>query len=349
VTGATPSLVKAINGYCSIPERLNEEYHTLILGLLTVGLFFVVRYLVQVLFLGPLARYFNIKSKTGVYKFQETGWYGLYYTSFFFFGCYVLYLESFAFEHGPVSISSEWSLRHTENYYKGWPLHPFPTIFKTYYLMELSFYLHCVFARLFERRQKDFYEMTLHHIVTFTLVAVSYFFRYQRVGLVILILHNASDIFLYCGKCFHYIVQRVPPKTSLAKNLDLFTNFLFLLFTITFFVTRLIFFPFYVVRSTIFELPVIIPSRGYYIVVSQVFLCVLVGLHIFWFGLITRMLLRVVQNKEFADIRSDTDEEDNSKEPKDQAEPIPPPKNSKSETGSNGHAKKPSKADKKQK
>jgi len=49
----------------------------------------------------------------------------------------------------------------------------------------------------------------------------------------------------------------------------------------------------------------------------------LVVLHVFWFYLIVRMLVRVLRKDEFNDIRSDSDEEneDVAQEPKDQAEP----------------------------
>jgi len=302
-------------------QMFDEEWpHIVMCGVYFVT-FFIARYLIQSIFLGPIARFFNITSKTGVYKFKETGWYAIYYTVFFGLGMYVLHLESIAHDHGVTAPSSAWTPHPSRIMWIGWPLHPFPTFFKTYYLLETAFYLHCIFARLFERKQKDFYEMTLHHLATFALVWASYWIRYQRPGMLVLIVHNLSDIFLYGGKCFHYIAQKVPSHTTLAKIMSGITNTLFLIFTVSFFLTRLVYLPFYIARSALFDAPQYIPQAPY-IRIALVFLFTLVGLHCFWFYLIVRMLVRVLRSDEFNDIRSDSDEEKDDATPKDQVEPA---------------------------
>ena len=47
--------------------------------------------------------------------------------------------------------------------------------------------------------------MLFHHIVTMVLLGWSYEMGYHRVGVLVLICHDASDVFLDSAKCFHYI------------------------------------------------------------------------------------------------------------------------------------------------
>lgn len=47
--------------------------------------------------------------------------------------------------------------------------------------------------------------MLIHHIVTIMLICMSYDLGVHRIGVVLLLLHNISDVFLDSAKCFHYV------------------------------------------------------------------------------------------------------------------------------------------------
>eukprot|EP01132_Coremiostelium_polycephalum_P000628 gene628-779_t len=210
--------------------------------------------------------------KSFVPRFLENGWYSLYYISFFCFGSYVYSQES-------------WSLFPTMNIWLGWPTQAFP--------------------------RKDFNQMLTHHVTTFFLVGVSYWYRYHRIGLAILWIHNLSDIFLYSAKSLNYM-----QKESKNKTLYLMAETLFVLFAVSFFLARLIFFPFTLVRSTLWE--------AYYVSISyplfyptNVALLTLLLLHMFWFYLILRIVYnKLIKGNNVDDIRSDSEDEDERPSPK---------------------------------
>eukprot|EP01112_Ceratiomyxa_fruticulosa_P014768 TRINITY_DN4266_c0_g1_i1.p1 TRINITY_DN4266_c0_g1~~TRINITY_DN4266_c0_g1_i1.p1 ORF type:complete len:356 (+),score=44.74 TRINITY_DN4266_c0_g1_i1:110-1177(+) len=296
-------------------EKIAYEAQHLIACVLLIVAFFAARFFVQRFFLEPFARFLNIKSSKTIRRFKETGWYAVYYPCVFVFGLYVFYLESIGYGHGVASPSSHWSVFPTTSYWQGWPAQPITNVFRFYYLLELTFYVHCMIAITIETKQKDFYEMALHHLATFSLVFMSYWVRYLRVGLMILLTHNVSDIFLYNGKCFHYIANSVQPGTKLRLLLDTITNTLFVIFMLVFFFSRLVFFPIYLVRSAYVESYAIIPNLPYWHQ-TNAFLCVLVVLHCFWFYLILNMFKKVLSKNTIEnDIRSDSEDEDEKDNP----------------------------------
>jgi ceramide synthetase len=106
-----------------------------------------------------------------------------------------------------------------------------PAAVKIYYLLESGWYFSGFVLLLMYKRKKDFVEMATHHIVTFLLLFLSYNTGYIRVGLVVIILHNAFDPFLHLAKCTHYVNIPVLPDVSFACCALSFT------------ITRLFFYP----------------------------------------------------------------------------------------------------------
>ncbi|KAF2071714.1 hypothetical protein CYY_006975 [Polysphondylium violaceum] len=271
-------------------RKLLSEVNAIIFLIVATNLFFILRFFYQHYILKPFAHSINMR-KSFLPRFLENGWYSLYYIVFFTFGSYVYSKEP-------------WSIFPTMNIWLGWPCQPFTTLFRTYYLLELAFYLHCTIALFFETRRKDFYQMLTHHVATFFLVGASYWYRYHRIGIAILWIHNISDIFLYSAKAINYV-----QKDTKNKTLFIMSETFFVLFAVSFFFTRLLFFPFTLVKTTLFE--------AYYVSVSfplfyptNVALLTLLFLHMFWFYLILRIVYsKFSQGSQFDDIRSDSEEE----------------------------------------
>lgn len=250
-------------------------------------LYFVIRYRVEA-FLIHVARKRGVHSPDAR-KFAECGFYVAYYVVAITLGSLVLWADG-------------WDLWTSTNFWVDWPAQPFPRFFRVYYLAELSFYVHAiVFTTWFDTRRSDFVELVTHHAATIALIALSYFFFFFRVGLAILLLHNIADIFLYATKVAYYWNYR----NGLLKDI------LFGVFALSFFGTRLVFFPVHVLYSTWYEVGDI---RGFESIVHacllfNVLLWTLQLLHVFWFALITRMLWRLWKKGEVEkDIRSDDDE-----------------------------------------
>lgn len=188
------------------------------------------------------------------------------------------------------------------------------------YLVELSNYISALIFILFldhgRKNHKDKLIMTTHHIVTILLISISYVLCQHRIGLVVLAIHDMSDVVLEGSKCLKYL------------KFDRIVNVGFAIFASTFFLTRLIALPYFVLRPIVIYYPnditydvrhcidgncdrltdvlLSISTKGLWLTL----LGTLQLLHVYWFGLISRMVVYALREKSVSsDIRSD-DEED---------------------------------------
>ncbi len=67
---------------------------------------------------------------------------------------------------------------------------------KGYMVLQLAFWLQQVLVINIEERRKDHWQMLTHHFVTIALIYPSYRYGFTRVGTVILVLMDVSDLFL---------------------------------------------------------------------------------------------------------------------------------------------------------
>lgn len=220
-------------------------------------------------------------------KFTEASWRFLFYSTFLVLGYFTLFTP----ETAPY-------VYDLDQLWTGFP-HSLPNdLMKTYYLVELGCYLHQIMWT--EVQRLDALEMIVHHVVTILLLVSSHMQSLQRIGVVILFLHDLADIFLELGKCFNYIAK-VQRFHAWAQPI---TDILFVLFAVVFFVTRLVLYPqciySYLLCPEILggHWPMYWPSMG--------LLITLQCLHIFWFYLILRMVYKLISTGGIAkDERSD--------------------------------------------
>jgi len=78
------------------------------------------------------------------------------------------------------------------------------------YLIQLAIWVITCFSHHFlEARHKDYVLMYMHHIVTIALITLSWFFHFQKVGVIVLYVHDASDITIDLLKMFNYLKLEV--------------------------------------------------------------------------------------------------------------------------------------------
>ena len=58
-------------------------------------------------------------------------------------------------------------------------------------------------------RRRDWLESMIHHVVTVGLLAYSYYVNFTRVGIMIMLVHDISDIFLEISKLSRYAKRQV--------------------------------------------------------------------------------------------------------------------------------------------
>jgi ceramide synthetase len=160
----------------------------------------------------------------------------------------------------------------------GWPIEQHASSeVRWYYFLSMGHYMHLFVTQFFEPKRKDWWEMFIHHIVTMLLLFFSYLVNFVRIGTVVLLCHDGSDIFLELAKLFNYL------------RFGTLCDVTFTVFAFAFFVGRLVLYPWRVVYvAMVLGSEQVGIWRGFYIFV--VLLLVLQVLHLFWFYTIVCMV-----------------------------------------------------------
>uniref|UniRef100_A0A5B7AAH9 Putative ASC1-like protein n=1 Tax=Davidia involucrata TaxID=16924 RepID=A0A5B7AAH9_DAVIN len=231
-------------------------------------------------------------------KFKESAWKCVYFLS-----AEILALS--------VTYDEPW-FTNTKCFWVGpgnqvWPDQKIKLKLKGMYMYAAGFYTYSIFALIFwETRRSDFGVSMSHHVATVILIVMSYILRFARAGSIVLALHDASDVFLEVGKMSKY---------SGAETL---ASFAFILFVLSWILLRLIYYPFWILWSTSFEVILTLDKEKhkvdgpiYYYVFNCLLFCLLV-LHIYWWVLMYRMLVKQIQARGqiSEDVRSDSEGED---------------------------------------
>jgi very-long-chain ceramide synthase len=133
----------------------------------------------------PLAVRCGIRGRSKQSRFMEQVYTALYFGVFGPFGLYVM-------KQGTL-----WYF-NTTAMFEGFPHRKHEAVFKAYYLLQASYWSQqaLVLAMQLEKPRKDFKELVLHHIVTLSLIGLSYRFHFAKMGIAVYITHDISDFFL---------------------------------------------------------------------------------------------------------------------------------------------------------
>ncbi|XP_075485097.1 ceramide synthase 1 LOH3-like isoform X2 [Primulina tabacum] len=131
-------------------------------------------------------------------------------------------------------------------------------------------------------------------------------YKFARVGSIVLALHDASDVFLEVGKMSKYSGAEALASVS------------FVLFVLSWILLRLIYYPFWILWSTSYEVVQTLDKEKHkmdgpiYYYIFNFLLFTLLVLHIYWWILMFRMLVKQVQARGqiSEDVRSDSEDED---------------------------------------
>ncbi|XP_056149444.1 ceramide synthase 2-like [Lampris incognitus] len=225
-------------------------------------------------------------------KFGEAAWRFFFYLIAFSAGLACLYDRPWFWDHREC--------------WRNYPLQPVERAHYWYYMLELGFYCSLLLRISVDVKRKDFKEQVIHHFATIFLLSFSYCANYIRIGTLVMLLHDSSDILLESAKTFHY-------GTGWRRTCDT----LFVVFALVFLVTRLVVFPSRIIHATlVLSMEMFEPFAGYYF--FNVLLMVLQALHIFWAGLILRMVYKFLflgklDKDERSDEESDVEEEEKDK------------------------------------
>jgi acyl-CoA-dependent ceramide synthase len=159
----------------------------------TVLLSFTREFLMQKV-IRPWAHHCGIHSKAKVVRFMEQVYTAIYFSVFGPFGLYVM------------SKTDIWYF-NTTAMFEEFPHREHEAHFKAYYLLEASYWAQqaIVLVLQLEKPRKDFKELVWHHIITLSLIGLSYRFHFTHIGLAVYITHDISDLFLATSKTLNYL------------------------------------------------------------------------------------------------------------------------------------------------
>ncbi|KAJ3594966.1 hypothetical protein NHX12_004271 [Muraenolepis orangiensis] len=218
-------------------------------------------------------------------KFAEAGWRFCFYFTAFLAGLTCV-------------IDRPWFWDQRECW-RSYPFQPMERAHYWYYMLELGFYCSLLLRISVDVKRKDFREQVIHHFATIFLLGFSYCANYVRIGTLVMLLHDSSDILLESAKMFNY-------GSGWRRTCD----WLFVAFAAVFLLTRLVLFPGRIIYATlVLSMERFQPFAGYYF--FNVMLMVLQVLHIFWAYLILRMAYKFLFfGKLDKDERSDEESEE---------------------------------------
>lgn len=226
-------------------------------------------------------------------RMAECAMRALYYTISFVCGLYLVLHESHLYD-----ITECW---------RNWPFHPIPNAVAWYYWIQGGFYIALVFGILFlDAKRSDFWQMLVHHFITLALIGVSWTMNMVRVGTLILVSHDAVDILIDVGKILRY--EQFETALTIC-----FAGVLFVWVA-----TRLVYYPFWIIRSVWFDAPALIQDDYEWLNFDQqpqaprfimLLLTALLILHIFWAYILFKIAYDTIQEGVVDDVREDFDEQ----------------------------------------
>eukprot|EP00388_Colpodella_angusta_P003073 GDKJ01011052.1.p1 GENE.GDKJ01011052.1~~GDKJ01011052.1.p1 ORF type:complete len:483 (-),score=124.27 GDKJ01011052.1:635-2083(-) len=162
------------------------------------------------------------------------------------------------------------------------------------YFLQLSFWLSCLIYCGFETWREDTAILIAHHFFTLFLLFASWQHTYWKIGLIVLNIHDLSDILLYTAKTLSYSKVPETPVTAVFGS-----------FAVSFLLTRNVLYPMVCIFPAIDALTVPRDPPPSYLykkdrdfllapVACTVFMCLLEVLHIYWLYLIVRMIYRQI-------------------------------------------------------
>lgn len=231
--------------------------------------------------------------RTKFKKVAETAWRFVYFVFAVCLGFWALYDS----DH----------LYNIENCWVNWPYQSVNSKIMTYYMIEIGFYWALIISHFsFDLKKSDYWQMLLHHGITIFLLFISFSINFVKIGTLILLSHDFTDIFIELCKLIKY------------AGWDNLLNVACFVFIIVWVGTRLIYYPFWIIHSVIYTAPLIIEKTYNWLditsrpIVPRLLLIMLIGLlilHIFWTWLLARIIMRALAGNKLDDAREDSDNE----------------------------------------
>nr|XP_009857563.2 ceramide synthase 1-like [Ciona intestinalis] len=230
----------------------------------------------------PIAKNSGLRKKEEL-KVPESLWKFSFSTVAWLISSYLVLVQYNLF-HDPVNATTNWVLHSTVE-----------SDIYFVYMFQMTFYIHSVHATLvLDEWRKDSVVLILHHVVTMMLISASYLFRYTYLGILVLFLHDFSDIFLEVTKLAVYYKTKGGRWSNIC---GVFSTIGFVMFAISWFVFRLYWYPLKAVYACAYiSRQVQTAYPPFYFFLNGLMLTLLF-LHMYWFKFILVMTFNILSGK----------------------------------------------------
>lgn len=268
--------IEDISSYCYISAR--DIVVCLFLGVA----FTILRYFLTAAAFKPYFRWCQLRERD-VKKSSESAFKLLFYSLVFGYCSYILFNGNYNFYHDTSNCWKGW--------YKGMPV---PQDIYMLYVVEAGFYFHSVYATLFmDLWRRDSVLMIAHHIVANLLILFSFAMRYHSIGLLVLFVHDPTDIILEFTKLCVAFKSRGGKYHLLP---DVISVVGFLSFALAWFYCRLYIFPIKVLYSCGCISLLFLPQVPLYFFFNAM-IWLLFLMDIWWFHFIVLLIIRIAVGK----------------------------------------------------
>ncbi|XP_041975418.1 translocating chain-associated membrane protein 1 [Aricia agestis] len=153
-------------------------------------------------------------SKSRLSALNESGQLIVFQLITLVWGANAIYREGFAF-----NISSLW---------EGYPNHPMSFLLKLWWVIQAAYCIHLIPELYFQRIKKDEWSGRIRHAITaFAFLALAYGFKFQRVGVCLVVLHSASEFVAHLYRLNS--ILRGENEDYIDKTLSTLNGFVFVI------------------------------------------------------------------------------------------------------------------------
>ena len=128
---------------------------------------------------------------------------------------------------------------------------PLEDALRWYYVLEIGFYASLFITQFFDVRRKDFWQMFAHHTIALIQLAITWMTNRVRIGAVFFVVHDVGDWLLEISKLTNY------------AKWDRLSEKCFVAFTLVWFLSRIVYYPWVLMRSCLSEAGGINPTRDH--------------------------------------------------------------------------------------
>ncbi|CAL8104811.1 unnamed protein product [Calicophoron daubneyi] len=282
--------------------RLSQVFHAFLVGLLLS----VLRFAVQKIILHRITTLMGIPLGSAQ-RLIESSWKAFWFLTLWLCTFHALILK------GRTDFQYPLRILKGKKFEVGYFDVPTPPDYYRIYTLQLGFYMHSLWSVVcIDAWRKDSAVLVIHHFMTILLLEFSLVLRLHRLGALVVFLHDLNDVFLEVAKCNVYLQVRNGRTYPIHIKLS---NFFFTIFTISWMLMRLYWYPLKVLYATSWGAYINLVGRDCRsFLFFNTMLWALFLMHIYWFRFISIMAVRLLFHPLSGDIR---EEELDAKQTKD--------------------------------